>query len=235
MATSRRASALRRVDLPALGGPAITTTKPSRKRSAAPAFASSTAISAIIASTLARTSRTKSPATSPSSEKSIALSAAARAASRRRRWRSTQTPSAPSSCRSACRRCASVSASIRSASPSTAARSILPLRRARRVKAPGSAGRQPGTAAKAPSTEATTCAAPVQVQLRAILAGEAGRRGKPEDQAVIEGVSGYGVPQPAQRRRAWRGQGTGQSRQNGAGRRARHADDGDGRTGRPRR
>ena len=53
------------------------------------------------------------------------------------------SPSSPFSWRNACRRCASVSASIRSARPSTSVRSSLPFSNARRVNSPGSAGRNP--------------------------------------------------------------------------------------------
>lgn len=52
-------------------------------------------------------------------------------------------PSSPSICRSACCRCASVSAWMRSRSPSAAVRSSFPRWNARRVNSPGSAGRSP--------------------------------------------------------------------------------------------
>lgn len=58
----------------------------------------------------------------------------------RQRW-----PSSPSSCLSACRLCASVSAWIRSARPSTSVRFSFPWAKARLVNSPASAGRSPGT------------------------------------------------------------------------------------------
>lgn len=58
----------------------------------------------------------------------------------RQRW-----PRSPSSCLKACRLCASVSAWIRSASPSTSVRLSFPWANALLVNSPASAGRNPGT------------------------------------------------------------------------------------------
>ena len=56
-----------------------------------------------------------------------------------------RSPSSPSSCLRACRRCASVSAWIRSASPSTSVRLSFPWANALLVNSPASAGLSPGT------------------------------------------------------------------------------------------
>src|SRR5215471_7725669 len=76
------------------------------------------------------------------------------------RQASARSPSAPRIWRNAWRRCASVSAPIRSARPSTRVRSSRPFSNARRVNSPASAGRQPGTRASAASTAAITALPP---------------------------------------------------------------------------
>ena len=80
--------------------------------------------------------------------------------SRVSRQPSTSVPREPSSCRRACRRCASVSASTRSARPSTRLRSMRPLIKARRVNSPASAGRHPSIAAKLRRTAARVASPP---------------------------------------------------------------------------
>ena len=77
IATSRRASALSRLDLPTLGGPASTTRKPSRITSPRCPSSRWRTISACSASASVRALPTASLATSASSEKSMAASISA--------------------------------------------------------------------------------------------------------------------------------------------------------------
>ena len=159
MAASRPASAFRSVDLPAFGAPMIATSKPSRIRSAARPPCTSCRRSACTARPRARTSGATSTGTS-SSAKSMVASINAAARINFSRHSSALRPIAPDRTRNACRRCASVSASIRSARPSTWARSSLPFSNARRVNSPGSANRSPGSPASARITACTTATDP---------------------------------------------------------------------------
>jgi len=90
----------------------------------------------------------------------MAASRWARAATRVVRQAPVCCPSAPSNCRHACRRCASVSAAMRSARPSTSLRSSLSLSKARRVNSPASAGRNPGNRPRADKVADTTARPP---------------------------------------------------------------------------
>ena len=143
IATSRRASAFSRLDLPALGGPAMTTRKPSRRPLAAAGRQDG--------------ARSRRAAWRRQRRPCAAASAASRRPRRRSRGRPRSAP-APESARCAPTlveraqrafglraapgaRCASVSASMRSARPSTSVRSSLPFSKARRANSPGSASR----------------------------------------------------------------------------------------------
>ena len=118
IAASRPAKRLRSVDFPTLGEPRMATSNPCRRRSANTTPAAS-------CSRLARTDRTNSITSgdtsngTSSSAKSIVASIKAAARSNLARQPSAKTPSAPARTRIAWRRCPSVSASMRSASPST--------------------------------------------------------------------------------------------------------------------
>ncbi len=178
IATSRRASALSRLDLPEFGAPASTTWKPSRTSS--PRWPSSRCRA------IASRSAALSPATSPrhrarhrprrrnrSPPPAAPSPRSARSAIRR-----TIFASAPSACRNACRRCAAVSASIRSARPSTPVKSSLPFSKARRANSPGSASLQPSILPTAAKHTGHHRPAAVHLQLGHVLAGLAlGRRG----------------------------------------------------------
>ena len=142
-AASLPANALIKVDFPLFGGPTIATSNPSRTLSAIRAPALSARKSVNREHSISRTSGATSTGTS-SSAKSIVASSNAAARISFARQTSARCPMAPDKTRSACFRCTSVSASIKSANPSTCARSRRSFSRARRVNSPGSAGRSPG-------------------------------------------------------------------------------------------
>ena len=158
IAASRPAKALSKLDLPALGGPAMTTFMPSLSRSAR-----GRARAAASSSWIARTCAPKSGgrwATSPSSEKSSAASTSADKVRMRACQAATCRLSAPPARASAARRCDSVSASSKSASPSASAKSMRPFSKARRVNSPGCAGLSPAIRSNAASALATTARPP---------------------------------------------------------------------------
>ena len=142
MASSAPASALSSELFPALGCPAITTLMPSR--SSAPWRACWNRLASICcrfdscpcASALRRKSIS-------SSGKSSVASTSMRRWIRLSRRRCTSPENAPASERLALRAAASVLASIRSATASACARSILSFRKARSVNSPGRASRSP--------------------------------------------------------------------------------------------
>ena len=165
IAASRPASAFSSVDFPAFGGPTMATSNPSRMRSATVAPAASRAKVAehgvdqvedfgrdvdrhlLVGEIDRRLQQRSGPDQSC-------------AASFRR-----AAPTAPERTRSAWRRCASVSASIRSARPSTWARSSRPFSSARRVNSPGSASRRPDWSDKRAQDGGDDGRAAVQVEL----------------------------------------------------------------------
>jgi hypothetical protein len=192
MAASRPAKALRSVDLPAFGSP--TGWRPRSRRGCvrprAPGFGPQIGEHG---SSGHVTSGVTSVGTS-SSAKSMVASRSASAADEGPRQRSHARPSAPERTRCAWRRCASVSASIRSARPSTCARSRRPFSSARRVNSPGSARRNPRHRAQLRRTAATTRAT-VEVEFDHGFAGEAGAFGEYQNQRFVE------VAPPSRRRR----------------------------------
>ena len=160
MAASRLAKAFNRLDLPALGGPASTTRNPSRRIS--PRWPSANWDVNLpwrlrTASCACATARSD---TSPSSEKSIAASTSPIAPNTSARKPSNRFDCTPLACAIPWRRCASVSASIRSARPSISAKSSLPFSKARLANSPGSAGRNPGICASASNTARTIARPP---------------------------------------------------------------------------
>ena len=159
MAASRPAIRLRSVDLPTFGGPTIATSNPSRTRSAIRTPSYSRCMPARTRVISASTSGRVSTGTS-SSAKSIVASSSAAARIRSRRQPSATSPNAPDNTRSACLRWPSVSASIKSASPSTWARSSWPFSSARRVNSPASAARKSGWSPNTRRTAATTAGLP---------------------------------------------------------------------------
>ena len=159
--TSRRAIAFISVDLPTLGGPAMTTLNPSRSRSPERAEARLRPIRSTAAAASRRTRARPAGSTSSWSEKSICASTSAIASTISARIASASRVSAPPAIRSAWRRCASVCASTRSASPSTCDRSSLPFSKARSANSPGSAGRRPSRCVSASITPARTARPPV--------------------------------------------------------------------------
>ena len=158
IAASASTKVLKSVLLPALGGPAMTTRKPSLSSSAR--GRSSQARRSVPSAPIRTAKSAGSVATSSSSAKSSTASTAAERPSSSSRQSSTSREKAPPAIAMADRRCNSVSASSRSASPSASARSILPLTKARRVNSPGFARRNPGSAASAVSTAAITARPP---------------------------------------------------------------------------
>ena len=204
MATSRLAIRLSSVDLPAFGGPAIATTNPSRSRSPRPR-----------PRVPPRSRRASSRAifsAGPTVLRHIGLVGKidARLDQRQRLDQprapvSARSPSRPFICRYACRRCASVSAPIRSARPSTAVRSSLPFSKARRVNSPASAGRKPSIG-RAAEHRGDDRAAAVKLQLGHVLAGLAVRPGKPQRQRLVDHFAAAGSRTRA--RPARRGSGT---------------------------
>src|SRR6185312_5872453 len=154
------ASALSRLDLPTLGGPASAMRTPSRTSrpcSPAPRPARS---SRMRSSRRWPTHGGSAALTSPSSEKSSRASISARRSSSVSRQSPILLASAPPARASACLRCASVSATIKSPSPSTAVRSSRPFSNARRVNSPASASRTPGSVVTARSRARTTAREP---------------------------------------------------------------------------
>ena len=193
--------------MPAFGGPAIATARPSRSRSPRPASPALPRSRRASARTISKRWRTRSAGTSPSSEKSMPASTSASASISRPRQVSARSPSSPLSCRKACRRCASVSAAIRSARPSTAVRSSRPFSNARRVNSPASARRKPGRSAQAPRARRRPPPAAVQLQLGHVLAGLALRPREPQHQGLVDHLAGSRIAQRAQGG-AWRGSGS---------------------------
>ena len=159
IAASRPAKALRRVDFPAFGSPTIAASKPDRTRSALVAFLLSRFRLLRMDSKSSLTSSETSKGTS-SSEKSIVTSIKDAALTRFARQSSTRRPSWPANTFCACRRCDSVSASIRSARPSTCTKSILPFSKLRRVNSPGSAIRHKPMVTSSCETALTTAKLP---------------------------------------------------------------------------
>ena len=161
IAAGRCASVLSSVDLPAFGGPRMATRTPSRTTSPRAPSWSSRPISArsacVDVTACASASVVMSSASSP---KSMSASVYARLLRSAARHSSYCRRCAPPIWRSACFRCSSVSALIRSPSPSTSVMSIRPLRNAWRVNSPGSARRSPGSRPSASSAAATTAREP---------------------------------------------------------------------------
>ena len=159
IAASRPAKAFNNVDFPTLGAPTMATSNPLRIRSATNEPSISRCKSITTSFRSAFTSGVTSTGTS-SSAKSIVASI--RAAERMSfvRHISTFWPSSPDRTRSAWRLCASVSASISSAKPSTCARSSFPFSRARLVNSPASAMRAPSAVLSASRTARTTATLP---------------------------------------------------------------------------
>ena len=104
--------------------------------------------------------RASAVTSSASSPKSISASVCASALSSSCRHPSSLERCAPPMLRSACFRCSSVSALMRSASPSTCVNSIRPFANAWRVNSPGSAMRRPSSRPSASSVAVTTAREP---------------------------------------------------------------------------
>ena len=143
MASSAPARALSSEDLPALGCPAMTTLMPSR--SSAPCRARCITVCRLCCNL------DSCPSASALRRKSISSSGKSRVASTSmRRWMSPSRrvwisrENSPDKERVALRAAAEVEASIRSATASAWARSILSLRKARSENSPGRATRRPG-------------------------------------------------------------------------------------------
>ena len=159
MAALRPASKFIRVDLPAFTGPASTTESPFRIIS--PIFRSSSACSSAAHSAAVSCSISRRKASgNSSSAKSIIASRWASNRAIFSRQNPTGRLSWPAIWAVAWRRCREVSASIRSASPSAAVISILPLSRARRVNSPGSAARNPECCERVVKISSMTAADP---------------------------------------------------------------------------
>mmetsp|Transcript_73 Transcript_73/g.230 ORF Transcript_73/g.230 Transcript_73/m.230 type:complete len:320 (-) Transcript_73:28-987(-) len=161
IAAGRSASAFSSVDLPAFGGPRMATRTPSRTTSPRPPSPSCASTSDRRRRTFCIAPKSASVVTSSaSSPKSMRASVCARAA--RSSWRhpSSLLRCAPPILRSACLRCSSVSALIRSASPSTCVSSMRPLANACRVNSPGSAIRRPSSLPSASSVAEITARDP---------------------------------------------------------------------------
>ena len=221
IATSRRASSFISVDLPTFGGPAIATTSPSRSRSLRPCAASTSSISPSSASIFASAGAISSAGTSPSSEKSMPASISADASMIRARQSRARSPSRPFSWRSAWRRCRSVSAWIRSSRPSASVRSSFPFSNARRVNSPGSAARTSSNRRERRKQRRQHRAAAMDVKLRDVLAGRAGRPGNHNTSRVVDRLLS-GVPQQARACQPRRRHLPGQRGQRGAGLRPRY-------------
>ena len=161
IASSRLANALISVDLPAFGGPAITTDNPSEITSAAgrTSHCSNSCARSVIPATNFRVT-TSPTSTSSSSAKFSSASAPAISVSSWPCHAATARDTCPLAMPSACTRWLSVSAASKSAKPSASARSIRPFTNARRVNSPASARRNPGISASAASTAITTARPP---------------------------------------------------------------------------
>ena len=190
---------LSNVDLPAFGGPAMATTKPSRRRSPRPDLASAPAISSRNSFATRSAGTTSSSGTSASSEKSIRASTSASADMIFSRHASARSPIRPLSCRNAWRRCAGVSAAIRSARPSMAVRSSRPLSKARRVNSPASAGRHPSMSFQRIEHRSDDGVTAVELQLRHVVAGFAVRTRKPQHQRLIDNFAARGIAHASER------------------------------------
>ena len=148
--------------------------------------------------------------TSPSSVKSRSASTSARHVSSSSRQPSTAAPSAPSELP---QRLAPLRLRLRVdqvAEPfRRRVRSSLPLRKARRVNSPGSAGRTPENAQSRRSSAAMTAPAAVDMQLRHVLPGEARRPRKPQHERRDRALAARRVAAASARTRRRRGAGAG--------------------------
>eukprot|EP00964_Phaeocystis_antarctica_P032520 scaffold18420_cov56-Phaeocystis_antarctica.AAC.2 len=161
MAASCCASALSSVDLPALGGPKMATRTPSRTTSPRlPSDSCSRSASPSVRMLPRATSSASVVTSSASSPKSMSASVYARALSSCARHPSYISRCTPLIWDRACLRCSSVSALIRSESPSTCVSSILPPSKACRVNSPASANLSPRSEPSASSTAVTTARLP---------------------------------------------------------------------------
>ncbi len=108
-------------------------------------------------------------------------------------WRAgflrSRAPSGPSSCSSAACRARGVLARMTSITASAWVRSILPLRKARRVNSPGSAARAPAGEEGFQQVRGAHKHAAVAVNLRHVLAGVAAGGGKESEQAFVEALT----------------------------------------------
>ena len=154
IAASSCASRLRRLDLPAFTWPSSSTDTPSRKITPCSVFS-------IRESSFSMSASTR-PSTWPSLRKSISSSGKSIAAStyeRRSNCNSTTSSTlrenSPRRERAAPRTAACDDASMRSATASACARSMRPLRKARKLNSPGRASRAPALTASARSRSIT--------------------------------------------------------------------------------
>ena len=147
--------AFRRLDLPTLGLPAITTRTPSAR--ACPWAAPSRAAARVASTSPARALTADSSAPSSSSSgKSMAASTSARRSVRASPISPRRRDHSPSRVRRAARAASTVAASIRSATASAWTRSMRPLRKARSVNSPGRATRAPRARTRASRRSVTT-------------------------------------------------------------------------------
>ena len=142
MARSWPRSWLSRLDLPALGRPMIAARMPRRRICPSWAVRSNSSMKATPCSSRAMSWSRVSGAMS-SSGKSMCASTWARVSSISSRSLLMRWESLPASCSLAARKASSVREWIKSATASACARSMRPLRKARRVNSPGSASRAP--------------------------------------------------------------------------------------------
>ena len=156
MASSAPAKALSSEDLPALGWPAITTFKPSRNNAPCRAWPCSNASCARRRASWPWASDRCKKSSSSSGKSSVASTSMRRCTSASRR-RLTSVENAPLRLAAALRAAASVLASIKSATASACAKSILPFKKARSLNSPGRAIRKRGRISPcAPSVPATS-------------------------------------------------------------------------------
>ncbi|GMU73122.1 MAG: hypothetical protein AMXMBFR42_25770 [Burkholderiales bacterium] len=150
IATSSRARAFMRLDLPTLGRPTSTSASPSASRAPVAARATSASRSARTAASLPTASEARRNSMSSSGKSSVA-SVKARSSVTRSTIARTSRENSPARLRAAARAAVALAASIRSATLSACARSSLPLRNARLVNSPGSANRAPSSTQRASS------------------------------------------------------------------------------------
>ena len=115
---------------------------------------------------------------------------------------------------------------MRSPSPSTSVRSSRPLTKARRVNSPASAGRKPGTVLQARQGGGDHGAAAMDMELRYILAREARRPRKEQDQAAVDQLAPR-IPEGSKGRPAWFRTRIDHRSENGPDRRPAQTDHGD--------